>query len=146
MYHFNLEALLQHRKFIEESKQKDFASIQFEFEQEKKHLQSLKKKQTDLATELRERQNQGLRPQEFFIYRTYTLRLYEEIETQQERVNEFEIKVNIARNHLLSAAKDRKTMETLKEKKKKEFMQRISKKEQTQINEAALIRFNRNSK
>lgn len=146
MYRFNLEALLQHRKFIEESKQKDLSLVQLEFDQEQKCLSILLKKQIDLADEFRIRQNSSMQPQEIVMYRTYTSRLINEIDIQQKKVQESEKKVNIARDQLLSATKDRKIMETLKEKKKKEFIQKVNKREQILINEAAVIRFNRNSK
>lgn len=144
MYHFNLEPLLQHRKFIEEAKQKDLALIQRELDYESGILAKLGEKQIQLSQEIKFRQTSGMRPCEYSMYRTYASRLAKEIENQQKTVDRIEEKVNLARNELLVAVKDRKTIEKLKEKKKQEFIQTKSKKEQNLINEAAVIRFNRN--
>lgn len=146
MYHFNLEPLLRHRKFIEESKQKDVSLIQRDLDYELKILANLKEKQVHLLHEIRVRQTSGMHPNEYCMYRTFTYRLSKEIETQQKTVEMYKDKLNMARLELLNAVKERKTIEKLKEKKKKDFMQKIRKKEQILLNEAAVIQFNRNKK
>lgn len=145
MYHFNLEPLLQHRKFIEDAKQKDLALIQRELNYESEVLEKMKEKLIQLSHEIKIRQTSGMHPHEYCMYQTYTSRLAKEIDIQQKAVKKIEEKVDLARNELLVAVKDRKTIEKLKEKKKKEFMEEKSKKERNLLNEAAVIRFNRNS-
>lgn len=145
MYHFNLEPLLRHRKFTEESKQKELSLVQRELNHELKILSDLKERQIQLVKEFKDKQTIGMQPYEFCMYRTYTSRLQKEIENQQKSVENIEVKVNMARAELLTAVKDRKTLEKLKEKKKKEFTQKIYKKEQLLTNESAVIRFNRKS-
>lgn len=143
MFHFNLESLLDHRKFIEESKQRDLALIQREFNQVQARLRDLRNNQMQLMQEFKNRLGSSIQPHELTLYRSYTARLAHEIHRQQEIMGKIEIQVNNARMELLAAMKDRKSLEIIKNKKKEDFMHRIAKKEQKLINEAALLRFDR---
>jgi flagellar FliJ protein len=142
-YHFNLEPLLDHRKFIEESKQRDFALMQQKFNQAKNRLVDLRNNKIKLYQDFKKRLQSSVQPYEFTMYQSYAARLKYEIEQQKEIINKIEKQVNTARIALLSAMKDRKTLEKIKEKRKENYMRKMAKKEQTLLNEAALLRFNR---
>lgn len=143
MYRFSLESLLQHRKFIEESKQKDLSLVQRQLSKELESLSGLKDRQVQAADDLRNRGTNGIRSYEFSMYRDYSSRLRKEIEKQQKVIEKLEIKVTLARTELLSAVKECKKLEKLKENQKKNYERKRAKKEQLFINEAAVVRFNR---
>ena len=143
VFHFNLESLLDHRRFIEESKQRNLASIQHEFNQAEKRLIELKQNQTQLMQDFKHRLNSSMQSYEFMMLRTYVSRLTNEIESQQEIIRQITTQLNTARIELLSARKDRKSLEKYKEKKKQDFIRKMAKKEQKLLNEAALLRFER---
>jgi len=145
MYHFNFEPILRHRKFIEDVKQKDFALVQRELNQEQRRLNDLMEKQIKLTHEFKTYQTSKIQSQELSMYRAYSARLNKEVEIQKKTVEKVEEKVDVARVELLSAIKDRKILEKLKEKKKKEFLREKAKKEQKLTNEAALAQYNRKS-
>ncbi len=143
VFHFNLESLLDHRRFIEESKQRNLASIQHEFNQAEKRLIELKQNQTQLMQDFKHRLNSSMQSYEFMMLRTYVSRLTNEIESQQEIIRQITTQLNTARIELLSARKDRKSLEKYKEKKKQDFIRKMAKKEQKLLNEAALLRVER---
>jgi flagellar FliJ protein len=145
MYHFNFEPLLHHRKFIEDVKQKDFALVQRELNQEQKRLNDLKEKRIQLTHEIKTYQIPDIQSHELSIYRAYSARLNKEIEIQKKMVEKVKKKVDIARIELLSAIKDRKILEKLKEKKKEEFLLEKAKREQKLTNEVAIAQYNRKS-
>jgi flagellar FliJ protein len=145
MYRFSFESLLRHRRFIEDVKQKEFALIQYELIKEQRGLNDLMEKQRKLTYEFKACQKSNIQSQELSMYRAYSARLNREIKIQEKTLEETEEKVNVARIELLSAIKDRKILEKLKEKKKKTFLQEKAKKEQKLTNEAAIAHYNRKS-
>ena len=143
MYRFNLESLLRHRKFIEDAKQKELALIQGQLNYELRQLMVLKEKLMQTVNEFKKRQSSNMRPQEFCMFRGYSSHLNKEINEQQKTIEKVEKKVKIARSELLSAVKDRKILEKLKEKRKKEFLREKAISEQKLTNEAAVAQYNR---
>ena len=146
MYHFNLESLLRHRKFIEDAKQKELALVQSQLNYELRRLIVLKEKLMQSVNEFKKRQGSNMQSQEFCMVRGYSSHLNIKIKEQQKTIESTEKQVKIARTELLSAVKDRKILEKLKEKRKKEFLWEKAKREQKLTNEAAVAQYNRKKK
>ena len=140
MYRFNLESLLNYRRYQEDILQKELADFKNELVRHEQKLQQFKQNWRKCSRELHQRQNKGGTVSGLIIYFRYLERLSLDIEAQQRRVVESKKQVDAKRRELLEIMKKRKTLEKLKEKGFLDDMQRMQKKEQNLMDEAATNR------
>jgi flagellar FliJ protein len=141
MFRFNLQAVLNHRQFIEESLQKAYAHLKGMLSREQDVLANFEKQQTRLIDELSQKQSQDTTSSELLLYVTFLDRLKADLKKQQQKIAALEQEATQKRNELLEAMKNRKAMEKLKEKKLAEHMEDIAKKEQAFLDEIGINRF-----
>ncbi|WDN90044.1 flagellar FliJ protein [Desulfosarcina sp. BuS5] len=141
MYHFTLEALLSHRKSIEESFHKELADSQRLLKEEMNKKMNFEQEREKVMTELERKTSRGITAGDNFIYHNFIQRLAADIDKQDKRLLGVEREVESKRIVLLEAVKNRKALEKLKEKGLEAYARKLGKKEQRFINEVAVNNF-----
>lgn len=143
MYRFNLQVLLDYRKRIEEGFQIELSLIQRELENARQELLSSQQEKTHYEEELAERESREVNLHESILYRDYLRGIRKKIEEQRGRVATIKIKFDKKQEELLTATKNRKVLEKVKEKHANEFIQELEKKERAFVDEVGIRRYQR---
>ena len=143
MYRFNLEPLLNHRRLIQETLQKDLAILKISLIDENQRLITYEETRVKLLEELHQIQKEGTTTSDILLYLPFIEQVSKDIERQKNRVLELENKVEQNRKDLLEATKKKKALQKLKEKAFKAYNQKLIKNEQDFLNEVAVSQFNR---
>jgi flagellar protein FliJ len=145
MYQFNLEPLLNHRRYLEELLQKELADLKIRLDAEKDRLWILRQKKRKTVLQLQERQTDGRAASEIKLYIDFVEHLSKEVEAQRQKVQEAERLFSLKRQDLVAAMKKRKILDRLKEKGLQAYEQEQLKKERNLMDEVAGRQFNHNS-
>ena len=143
MYRFNLEPVLNHRRLVEETLQKDLALSKISLIDETERLITYKKSRIKLLEELKQIQKKETTTSDILLYLPYIEQVSKDIERQKKRVLELEKKVEQNLKDLLEATKKKKALQKLKEKSFKAYNQKLLKNEQDFLNEVAVSQYNR---
>lgn len=143
MYKFQLNSLLNHRKFIEDALQKDLAVLKKILAKERKKLLDYKETENRLKVELQHKRKVSITSSENLLYINYFYRLSKDLNIQKEKVLKAERAFGQKRNELIEAMKNRKMLDKLKEKRLKSYIRELEKTELDFLNEVAINRFNR---
>lgn len=141
MYKFPLAAVLNHRKFLEETFQKELGLLKKTLLDERNIFSDINKAKKEFSRELLQKQEKGITISETLLYVRFIEQLSWRLNRQREKVSETEKYVEQKREDLIEAMKNRKTLEKLKEKFRKAYKQKLMRKEQKMMNEMASIRF-----
>jgi flagellar FliJ protein len=142
MYRFNLESLLNYRRYQEEILQKKLAEFKNQLVEHEQQLRQLKQAWRKNSLELRQRQESGGTVSGVIMYFKYLDRLTADIDKQKRRVVKTKKRIEQKRRELIEIVKKRKTLEKLKEKRFNTFEQQQLKKERDLLDEVAATRFN----
>ena len=142
-YRFNLEPVLNHRRLIEETLQKDLAILRISLSDENEKLLTYEESRVKLLEELQQIQKEGTTTSDILLYLPFIEQVSKDIERQKKRVLELEKKVEQNLKDLLEAIKNKKALQKLKEKAFKTYNQKLIKNEQDFLNEVAVSQFNR---
>jgi flagellar FliJ protein len=142
MYRFNLEPLLNHRRYQEEVFQKELAGLKIRLAAEKDKLWILRQKIRKYVQQLQEKQTEGRAVSEIKLFVDFVDQLSKEMEAQRQNVLEAERDFNLKRQDLIAAMKKRKTLDRLKEKGLQAYEQEQFKKERSFMDEVASRQFN----
>ncbi|OQX62643.1 MAG: flagellar export protein FliJ [Desulfococcus sp. 4484_242] len=141
-YRFPFDALLRHRKFLEENLQREIGLLSRVLADEKKKLESLQQARKAASEKLRHRQKgKGITVSEVLLYTRFIERMSGQVNLQKTSVKKIEKNVEEKREDLVRAMKDRKIIEKLKEKKRQIFREQMMKQEQNFLNDMAAVRF-----
>jgi len=141
MYRFNLESLLNHRRYQEEILQKELAGLKVRLAAEKDKLWVLRQKKRKTVQQLQEKQTDGHLVSEIKLFVDFLDQLSKEMEAQRENVLEAERNFSLKRRDLIAAMKERKTLDRLKEKGLQAYEQEQFKKERSFMDEVASRQF-----
>jgi len=141
MYQFNLEPLLNHRRYQEEILQKELADLKIRLAAEKEKLGVLRQKMRNTIRQMQKTQSAGKAASEIKLYVDFIGRLSKEMEAQRKKVLEAERKFNQKRQDLIAAMKKRKTLDRLKEKDLQVYVKKQLKKERNLMDEVAVHQF-----
>ena len=141
MYRFNLEPLLNHRRYQEEVFQKELAGSKIRLAAEKDKLWVLRQKKRKYVQQLQEKQTDGRPASEIKLFVDFVDQLSKEMDTQRQNVLEAERDFNLKRQDLIAALKKRKTLDRLKEKGLQAYEQEQFKKERSFMDEVASRQF-----
>ena len=144
-FKFKLEALRRYRSFQEDLVQRELAEAQRDRDQEIDRLQSLMDKRSRAENDLRRQQASRTHGPQMALYDTYIQRLTGEISEQQIRIKQAEAKCSEKMQALLEAMQNRKSIDKLKEKDLRAYMEALNQTEQKFLNEIAINQFTRNS-
>ena len=142
MYRFNLESLLNYRRYQEEILQKELADFKNQLVKHEQQLRQLVQARRKASLELHQLQKKGGTVSGLMMYFRYLDRLAADIEKQKRLVGQVRKQFEQKRRELLDIVKKRKTLEKLKEKGLKVFQQQQLKKERDLLDEVAATRFN----
>ena len=142
MYKFNLQPLLNHRRYQEEILQKELAKSKKYLAEEQKKLRIIKQKKREYSHKLQQRQKNDGTVSELILYFRYLDRLSKDLDNQRQRVAIAEKQFNQKRKDLIEIMKKRKMLEKLKEKGWKSFQHRMLKKERNFMDEIAAKQVN----
>ena len=143
MYKFSLEPVLKYRKLLEEDLQKDFAILKRQLLDEKVRLSNFEQVRDRFRGELQQKQMKNFNVSDILLYTDFLQEVSKEIEKQSKKILEAEKSVDQKREDLVGAMKNRKIIDRLREKRLKDHVQEMSKKEQDLMNEAAINIFNK---
>jgi flagellar FliJ protein len=135
---FELEQVLKYRLEVERLRQQEFAVAKHSHDQASEQLQQEETEVQDLDQEFCHRQVELASIEEMRHYADYFARKREEIKKQRERVNELGTLMDEHRENLFDATKDKKILESLKEKRELEFRLAMDTKEQNFMDEIAI--------
>ena len=142
-YRFNLEPVLNHRRLVEETLQKDLAILKISLIDENERLITYEESRVKLLEELHQIQKEGTTTSDILLYLPFIEQVSKDIERQKKRVLELEKTVEQKRKDLLEATKKKKSLQKLKEKAFKAYNQKLIKNEQDFLNEVSVTQFNR---
>jgi flagellar FliJ protein len=142
MYKFNLEPVLNQRKSVEESLQKELVVLKKLLADEKKTLAVFKKAENEASKKLQQKKKKSVTVFDILLYVRFIEKLSMDIEKQEERISDVKTICDEKREDLVEAMKNRKAIEKLKEKSFKKYQQEVANKEQVFLNEVAINLFN----
>lgn len=146
MYEFNLEPLLNHRRYQVEVLQKELADLKIRLDAEKDKLWLLRQKKRKTVLLLQEKQTDGRPASEIKLYIDFVEQLSKKMEAQKQNVKEAERNYSLKRQDLVAAMKKRKILDRLKEKGLQAYEQEQLKKERNLMDEVAARQFNQKPK
>ena len=141
MFKFNLQPLLNHRRYLEEVMQKELAQSRKRLTAEQNKLRSLKEKKREYSQRLQQRQKVNGTVSELILYLRYIDRLSTELERQHRQVIVAEKDFKTKRKDLIEIMKKRKVLEKLKENRLKAYRQQMLKHERKFMDEVAAKQF-----
>lgn len=113
---FRLQQVLNYRREVEKVRKQELAVARNEFETAAKRLKSEEEKAEKLSRELKEKETAGILALEFQLYAEFSRKQSSDIKSQREVVTNLDLEVTEKREILLSAAKEKKVLETFKDK------------------------------
>jgi flagellar protein FliJ len=135
---FELEQVLNYRREIENVRKLDFVSAKLELEHANDLLQQQESQLDDLKKEFRKRQTEMNSVEELRRYADFFTRKREDKKNQKERIDVLDSIMSDRRDQLLDATRDKKVLESLKEKKAREFKLELVQKERALLDEIAI--------
>jgi flagellar FliJ protein len=140
---FKLEAVLTHRRHQEQSAQKIFADAARELSRARQALADMEKVRVQYRRAMRLKQDSNGSAMELVLYTRYLARLDREIDDQQHTVETLAADKEKKRKALMTALKDRKVIEKLKERYLADEEQKERYMEQKLVNDVAISRYQR---
>jgi flagellar FliJ protein len=135
---FELEQVLNYRCEIEKVRKLDFVSAKLEFEHATDVLSQHESHVDDLTKEFCTRQTELNSIEEMRRYADFFARKREDIKNQKERIDKLGCAMSEKRDDLLDATRDKKVLESLKEKKAREFKLEMAQKDRAFLDEIAI--------
>ncbi len=143
MFKFTLEPLLNHRKFEEETIQKELAELDIARADAEAKLRGLTRDKDTWEKELEKKQKEGALVTETLLCYDFINGLTSKILQQKELVAAIRVRRDQKQAELIEAVKRRKTLERLKEKQLQAHEEKMAGKERDQLNEMAILGFSR---
>ena len=135
---FELEQVLKYRLDVERLRKEEFVTAKHGFEHAADILKQEEALTEDLAQEFCKRHSELESIEELRMYTDFFARKREEIKNRKEQLDQLGQVLNERREDLLDASKDKKVLESLKEKKAQEFRLAMDQKEQAFMDEIAI--------
>ena len=137
MFKFRLEGVLNYRRQIEENLERELADINKLLDIENKRLISYKEERDRYQEEFRRRQVEGIGVDEIKLYFDFLDGLDKMIQDQDKIVSAVCKRADLKREELITAMKNRKILETIRERKCGEYQKKEIKSEQGLLDEIA---------
>lgn len=135
---FELEQVLVYRREMEKLRKQEFAVAKQGLELALQELQSEEELVEQLAREFQQAQKDIECVEDLRMYSDFFSRKREEIKLQKERIVDLDTIMNEKRSDLMAASKDKKVLESLKDKKAAEFRQDMATKERNFLDEISI--------
>jgi flagellar export protein FliJ len=138
---FNLETLLRHRESIEQKERDELFRLNYKYQTELRHHDDLVIKFRETMKELSVKQAENSYHKEFNWYYLYLHRLTHEIGESEKCLAQMQKEVQAQKEVVIEAAKKKKVLASLKEKREKEFAIKLDKQEQKEVDELVVTRY-----
>ena len=135
VFKFRLQSVLNIKKQMEESLQDDLAKAIQAMENEKKVFNELKEERERGLSEVNSEVSSGVTVEKLRNYNAYLSFVKQKISNQAERVKCSKETADKYREELVAAVKERKMLETLKEKQYSQYLKEEEKKQQRIVDE-----------
>jgi flagellar FliJ protein len=135
---FRLEQVLNYRREVEKAHKMEFAAAKRNFETASESLQRDTAFVEDLSHQFQQRQQQGISALELQLYADFFQKKRVDLSQRKVQVHELNLEVSCRRESLAEAAKEKKVLETLKEKALGELRSERAEKERAFLEEIAL--------
>ncbi len=136
-FDFRLEGILRYRSMIEEQRKMDLARETSLYERALKSLVEVQEKMAEVEGKLARKSAEGLTAAEARIHLRY-LSFLREIERERRReLEEASKRLEEARRRLIESRRERKTIETLKERAYELYLEELKRAERKLIDEVA---------
>jgi flagellar protein FliJ len=143
---FKLEVVLNHRRHREEAARKRYADALRKLRQQQEQLTAMQATRQTYRQDLRRLQRSGTAAAQILMYTRYLTRLDTEIRAQEKVVQEHRQEKEKQRQTLMTALKDRKVIEKLKEHHVSQLEAEEREREQKLLNDVAITRYQRNAR
>ena len=140
---FKLEAVLQHRRYREDSARQRLAEAARALSAARRDLAQQEKVHAEYGRALRLKQSSNGSVPELLMYTRYLARLAADIQGQRQVVHGHVQEKETRRRELMACAKDRKAIEKLKERHLAEMDRQERDHEQKLLNDVAISRYQR---
>jgi len=134
---FKLEGLLRHRKRLERERQRELALIQVEYRQLEEDLRQLGASMTATTQEVRSNLVGRLDLAFLAAHRRYIMSMQMKGQGLIQRLAAMRPQIDARRAALVAAAKERKTIEKLRERRKEQWLAEQSKRETAELDEVS---------
>lgn len=135
---FGMERVLTYRKDIENVRKLEFAAAQQEYFGSFERLKDEESRVDSINVDFNDRQREGITATELELYAVFFRRKSADIKLQREETANLSDRMTEKRNILVEAAKDKKVLETLKDKQVQAHKQELLYKERIFMEEIAL--------
>lgn len=143
-FKFKLEKVLEHRKKIENEHKNKLSFIHKTYKENEAKLSNLKEQDNNWRNSLLEKQNKEIEIKDILLYHSHLSALERGINLQEHKVKDLSVQVDTARQKLISARKDKRMMEKLKDKAYVNYKYIAAKSEQKQNDDIGTHRFIKN--
>ncbi len=138
MFKFRLEPALRYRASIVQKNQRELAVVNTKFQQEKDKLVDLKNKRKSISEKYSDELG-NLTSEEMVFYDNYFSRASAEIDNQIQVIAEVQIKLDEKRHILNESIKQKKIIETVKNKAYENYLKIEKKKEEALLDEISSV-------
>ncbi|SPD72698.1 hypothetical protein PITCH_A1500012 [uncultured Desulfobacterium sp.] len=143
MYKFPFEAVLTHRRYLEDLLKKDLSILKKELAKANERLYELKNLNSRVDSDIKEKLETGAIASEVLYNVEYIENLLMDIEYQKKLVDQIALSVQSKRNELIQRMISRRTIEKLEDKGRRVYQLSLGRKEEAFTNEMASVRFTR---
>jgi flagellar protein FliJ len=143
LFVFTLQKVLEHRKNIEEIALRAFSDAMETLNAERMTMNALTEEEKLLINQWKELTGQVTKISDFSLYAEYFKCVQQSLHNQTTIVTEAEKETQRKRESLLDIVKERKILETLKEKRRLAYEARIAEQERKTLDEVAILKFKR---
>jgi flagellar protein FliJ len=140
---FKLQSVLEHRKNREEMALREFSDATVKLNAERTTMTALAEREALLIEQWRALAGRPAKASDFSLYTEYIKRVQHSLRDQATIVSAAEGVVKRKRVALLATVKERKILETLKEKQRQAYESWIEGRERKTMDEIAILKFKR---
>lgn len=139
---FTMNGVLNYRRLVEEGIQRDMAETEKMIKTEESRISYLEAVHKESMRELKKKQEEDMSSLEIDIYYTFIAQTTKEIEKWKRVLNQLKNQYEIKKAELISAFKDKRIMETMKEKMDEGYNNMIKKEDQKVLDEISMGKYN----
>ncbi|MBI5747384.1 MAG: flagellar export protein FliJ [Nitrospirae bacterium] len=139
---FTMNGVLNYRRLVEEGIQRDMAETEKMIKTEESRISYLEAVHKESMRELKKKQEEDMSSLEIDIYYTFIAQTTKEIEKWRRVLSKLKNQYEIKKAELISAFKDKRIMETMKEKMDEGYNNMIKKEDQKVLDEISMGKYN----
>lgn len=141
---FTLHQVLNYRREMEKVRHQEFNAAKLELEQAEKHLQREMERSERARQELQHKQQHGIDASELQLYSDFGRRQQATITQQKQVVSYLDQEVEVRRESLIDAAKEKKVLEKFKDRQNLALSNELAAKERAFLDELSIQKAGQN--